>query len=403
MVHHSYLSPDGHWVLAVVMGDDGNLLPCRIVAFGGGTQERVVGPPDASCTAGAWSPDSKWIYLSSDKGGKFHIWRQRFPDGQPEQVTSGPTEEEGIAMAADGKSLLTSVGIVDSTIWIHDSKGDHQLSSERNAGGGLFSSDGQKLYYLMQSGQTPDWELWVTELASGKRDRILPGYGVQPGFATINYSVSTDGRQVAFARKNGVGISHLWLGTTDHRSSPHEIPSAANEDSPYFLPDGDLIFREREGGLNFVYRMKPDGTARSKVVGSPIFELRSVSPDGRWVVAHVKSPDEEHPYSVVAYPIDGGEPVQLCYSLCTGNWSTSGLFFYLQVPPTGDLNTYMLPLRPGRTLPTSPPGGLGRVEFLKKYAGALAIPQSVDSAVSPSHYSYTKGSTRRNIYRIPLS
>jgi hypothetical protein len=36
----------------------------------------------------------------------------------------------------------------------------------------------------MQSGQTPDWELWVTELASGKRNRIFPGYGVQPGFAT---------------------------------------------------------------------------------------------------------------------------------------------------------------------------------------------------------------------------
>ncbi|MFZ0864973.1 MAG: hypothetical protein WCA27_10500 [Candidatus Sulfotelmatobacter sp.] len=251
----------------------------------------------------------------------------------------------------------------------------------------------------------------VTSVTRQPRWRNKPRIGGSPvtlptsliAAGSINYSVSTDGRQVAFARKNGVGISHLWLGTTDHRSSPHEIPSAANEDSPYFLPDGDLIFREREGGLNFVYRMKPDGTARSKVVGSPIFELRSVSPDGRWVVAHVKSPDEEHPYSVVAYPIDGGEPVQLCYSLCTGNWSTSGLFFYLQVPPTGDLNTYMLPLRPGRTLPTSPPGGLGRVEFLKKYAGALAIPQSVDSAVSPSHYSYTKGSTRRNIYRIPLS
>jgi Tol biopolymer transport system component len=141
MVHHSYLSPDGRWFLAVVMGNDSNLLPCRVVSFRGATQEQTVGPPDASCTAGAWSRDGKWIYLSSDKGGKFHIWRQRFPEGRPEQVTFGPTEEEGIATAPDGKSLLTSVGIVDSTIWIHDSKGDHQLSSERNAGAALFSSE----------------------------------------------------------------------------------------------------------------------------------------------------------------------------------------------------------------------------------------------------------------------
>ena len=403
MVHHSYLSPDGRWVLAVVMGNDGNLLPCRVVSFDGGNEEQTVGPPDASCTAGAWSPDAKWIYLSSDKGGKFHIWRQRFPGGNPEQVTFGPTEEDGIAIAQDGKSLLTSVGIMDNTVWIHDLSGDHQLSSERNTGASTFSSDGKKLYYLMQIGQTPDWELWVTELASGKRDRILPGYGIQPGFGSTSYSVSKDGKQVAFARKNAAGISHLWLGATGHRSAPREIPSSENEDSPFFLPNGDLIFRVGEGNLNFVYRMKQDGTARNKVVADPIFDLRSVSPDGRWVVAHANSPDAEHPYSVVAFSLDGGKPVQLCYSLCTGNWSTSGLFFYLQSPPSGDLNTYMLPLPPGRSLPSSAPGGLGRAELLKSYQGNFAILQTVDSAISPSLYSYTKGSTRRNIYRIPLS
>src|SRR6202021_3105373 len=83
---------------------------------------------------GGGAPDGKWIYVSSNEGGKFHIWRQRFPDGMPEQVTSGPTAEEGIAIAADGKSLITSVGIQDSTIWVHDARGDHQISSEGSAG-----------------------------------------------------------------------------------------------------------------------------------------------------------------------------------------------------------------------------------------------------------------------------
>jgi len=402
MAHHSYLSPDGRWVLAVLMGDDGSILPCRVVAFGGGTQEQIVGPPDASCTSGAWSPDGKWIYLSSDKGGKFHIWRQRFPAGIPEQVTFGPTEEDGIAMAPDGKSLLTSVGLEDSTIWIHNSKGDHQLPSERNALNTRFSSDGQKLYYLMQSSQTPDYELWVIELASGRRDRLLPGYGVQLSFFVTNYSVSKDGKQVAFARKNAAGVSHLWLAKTDHRSAPLEIPSAVNEDSPFFLPDGDLIFRAREGGLNFVYRMKPDGSARTKVVGEPMVDLQSVSPDGRWVVAHAESQDSGHSYAIVAYPLDGGKPVQLCYSLCSADWTASGRFFYLQVIATGNWNTYMLPLPPGRSLPVSPPGGLGRLEFLKAYTGSLTIPQVVESAISASLYSYSKKGIRRNIYRIPL-
>jgi Tol biopolymer transport system component len=104
------------------MSNQGKFLPCRVVSFDGSSPERAVGPPDATCTSGAWSPDGKWAYLSSDKGGKFHIWRQRFPDGPPEQMTFGPTEEEGIAMAPDGKSLLTSVGILTSAVWVHDAQ-----------------------------------------------------------------------------------------------------------------------------------------------------------------------------------------------------------------------------------------------------------------------------------------
>jgi hypothetical protein len=42
MVHHSYLSPDGRWVLVVEMGSRGDLLPCRVVPFQGGGEVRVV-------------------------------------------------------------------------------------------------------------------------------------------------------------------------------------------------------------------------------------------------------------------------------------------------------------------------------------------------------------------------
>ena len=133
MAHHSYLSPDGKWVLIVEMGPQALFVPCLVAPFQGGGAAQEVGPAKSVCTSGAWSPDGKWIYLSSSTGGKFHIWRQRFPDGEPEQVTSGPNEEEGIAMAADGKSLITSVGMQSGTVWLHDESGDHQVSSEGDA------------------------------------------------------------------------------------------------------------------------------------------------------------------------------------------------------------------------------------------------------------------------------
>jgi|SRR6516165_5494235 hypothetical protein len=97
------------------------------------------------------------MYFSVDVGDGFHLWRQRFPKGTPEQITFGPTEEEGIAMAPDGKSRVTSVGIRQVSVWLHDARGDRQISFEGFAclpglghGGrgsrSVFSPDGKKLF-----------------------------------------------------------------------------------------------------------------------------------------------------------------------------------------------------------------------------------------------------------------
>jgi len=401
MAHHSYLSPDGRWVVAVVMDNQGTLLPCRLVPFDGSSRERAIGPPDAICSTAAWSTDGRWIYLSSNKGGRFHIWRQQFPDGKLEQVTSGTTEEEGIAIAPDGKSFLTSVGVQDSTIWIHDAKGDRQLSSEGNAFGTSFSRDGRKLYYLMQSGQSSKVELWVTELATGKNERVLPGYDVFSAFRRPDYSVSSDDKQIVFAMKDQNGISHLWLATTNHRSSPRQLPSAANEDSPAFLSNGDLIFRGTEDGLNFLYRMKSDGTSRRKISPDPILDFQALSPDGRWAIAPNQVPDEEHPVRLSAFPVEGGPPVRLCATNCTGGWDLHGTFFQLRAAAGGDLHTYLLPLNV-RGLPDLPADGIVGGDDLKSLRKVSVVPDQIDSAISPEIYSYTRYSTRRNIYRIPL-
>ena len=82
------------------------------------------------CTYAAWSPDGQWMYFSADAGGGFHTWRQRFPDGMPEQITFGATEEEGIAMWPDGRSFASSVGTKVSSIWVHDAGRERQITSE---------------------------------------------------------------------------------------------------------------------------------------------------------------------------------------------------------------------------------------------------------------------------------
>ncbi len=401
MAHHSYLSPDGKWVLVVEMDSQGNIGPCRVAPFDGTGNARIVGPPQAMCTSGGWSPDGKWLYLSSNEGGKFHIWRQRFPDGTPEQVTSGPTEEEGIAIAADGKSLITSVGIQDSSVWVHDAQGEHQISIEGSTAAPQFSPDSRKLYYLRSSQQNTGIELWVTDLASGESKAVLSGYLLKTcGVGAQHFALSQDGTQIAFSMADATGHSKVWIAPTDRRASPRAIESKETEDCPFFLPNGDLISRVVEGDQNFFYRMKPDGAERRRISDVAVFDSYGVSRDGRWVLATSRGPDRNHPYSVAAFPVDGGPVVPVCLGICPASWDRTGKSLYLTIPTSGNKNVYALPLQ-HTGLPKLPPAGISSPEELVGKVPILAL-GVMESGGTPSQYAYTRGTVRRNLYRIPL-
>ena len=407
MAHHSYLSPDGKWVLvAAQMDATAQLLQCRVVPFDGSGTEQLVGPPGATCSTGAWSPDGNWIYLSSNQGGRFHIWRQHFPGGEPEQVTSGLTEEEGIAMARDGKSFLTSVGTQYSTIWIHDAKGEHQMSSEGDVFTTTFSRDGTKLFYLKRAGQNDAPELWSTELTSGRSDRVVPGYGVDRAYQNYDasYAVTDDGNWVAFLKRDAKGIPHIWTASTDHRTSPQQLPSVENEDSPMFLPNGDLVYRGSEGGKNYIYTRHRDGSGRKKLIEEVILDLDAVSPDGRWIAVLQKDDtDKDHPYRTLAYSTEGGKPVTLC-ALCFLQWSVDGKYLAVQFHPAPhSVETYLLPVSAERGLPDLPPEGLSGPEDSRKMNRVTVLPKGAGTVFGPEKYSYTITNIRRNIYRIPIS
>ena len=396
MAHHSYLSPDGRWVLIVEMDAQSELIPCRVVPFEGAGTPQIVGPPGGSCTSGAWSPDGKWVYVTSTERGKTHIWRQRFPDGQPEQVTSGTTEEAGIAMAPDGKSFIASVGTGDRMVWLHDEKGEHQIVSEGVASSATFSSDGKKLYYLYATDPRNGDEVWTLNLVDGKTERVLPGY------STDDYCVSADGQMVAFTKVDQGGHSSLWIAPTDHRSAPRGFTSSALEDSPRFLPDGDLLFRASEAGINSLYRMHPDGTDRHKIGPAHIFDFFGTSPDGRWAIVTTMRPGAEQIPGQYAFPVEGGDPHLVCASLCLLSWDIHGDFMLFTTYAHRDQGTYALPVNRNTGLPDLPAEGVGDVQDLKYVKGARFFPQIVDSAVNPSVFAFTRTDIHRNLYRIPI-
>src|ERR1700680_4446303 len=119
------------------------------------------------------------MYFSASGIGGFQFWRQKYPDGVPEQITFGPTEQEGTAVTPDGKYLITSMGLQQTSISLHDSTGDRALTSEGFAMLPTSALSGDRIFYLMKNSASRAYvsgELWSLDLATGEKEQVLPGY-----------------------------------------------------------------------------------------------------------------------------------------------------------------------------------------------------------------------------------
>jgi serine/threonine protein kinase len=271
MAHRSYPSPDGKRMLLVEMNERGSIVRCRLAPMDGSSAGQQVGPPSGACTFAAWSPDGEWMYFSSDSGGAFHTWRQRFPDGQPEQITSGPTEEEGLAMAPDGRSFITAVGLSQSSIWLHDGGGDRQISLEGYAFAPKFTPDGKRLLYQVRKGASS--ELWVAELDSGRSEPLLPGFAVAlRGLVLASREVTTFPRTAVRSLWRHL-IAVVSCGCGSRRSTaarrPGKFPDIEGE-QPRFGATGEVFFRRVEGTSAFLYRVQEDGGELRKACDLPV-------------------------------------------------------------------------------------------------------------------------------------
>lgn len=351
------------------------------------------------------------MYFAADTGTGSHIWRQSFPDGAPEQLTFGPTEEDGIAIAPDGRSFITAVGLRQSTLWIRDEEGNRQVSSEGDAIQPQFSPDGATVYFLRrsttgvigrhESDEVTNTELWAVDVDSGRSEPIIAGFDLEA------YDLSSDGQTIVFrARRKGESV--LWLASVDRKTAPRELAASVAFRGSGMRLLGDFVFfaEDDENGMASIYRLNIRDGAKGRIV-SNVNGALGLSPDGRRIVAAV--PDREGPGSVmsVAYPLDGGSPVPICKAICTARWGLSGKYFYLSFLGAGDAGvatTFAAPLAPRQSLPHLPPEGLTSPEQAEQMPGWLAIAQreNIVPGTTPSHYAFTRQVVHRNLYRIPI-
>jgi Tol biopolymer transport system component len=397
MAHRSYPSTDKKWLLLVEMDRDHIWSPCRLVPMEGSSLGRQVGPPGAACTFAAWSLDGRWMYFTSEAGGVNHIWRQRFPDGQPQQITYGPTEEEGIAMAPDGRSFVTAVALENVSLWLHNAHGERQISLEGNATEPRFTPDGKKLCYRVVKKASSFFqfikaagEVWVADLESGRSTPLASG------FQAFAYDISADGRHVVLEAEDREGKPRLWLTSFERESPPRPIPNVEGR-QPRFA-GSEIFFHGSDG---FVYRVRPDGTGMQKALEQPILMLLAASPDGKWLIAWARSADQGRAAAVYAFPLRGGPPVFIRPRV-RWQWSPDGRFLSIALPHH-ETRTYIVRLTLGEALPPIPADGFQSEEEIARLPGARTIDAlRAVPGPAPGVYAFSRNTTQRNLYRIPV-
>jgi eukaryotic-like serine/threonine-protein kinase len=408
MAHRSYLSPDGRSVLMVEM-EISTWLPCRLVPFDGGAHGTLVGPQPSQCTDAAWSPDGKWMYFSADTGDGFHIWRQSFPGGSPEPVTFGATEEQGLSFAPDGRSFVTSIGEKQSTIWLHDSAGDRQITSQGYAFLPSFSPDGKRLYYLQRSRASRGFvsgELWAVNLQTGARERLLPEFLME------HYSLAPDGKSIIYIALDDAGHSPAWIAPLDGSSPPRRLTSLDCVRA-FFGAHNDVYFVGGETtAVPFLYHVNADGGGLRRVVPNQVIFLYDVSPDGKWLAVWEQS-------AVVLYSSDGATRKVICDRCASSGaedrgvtppavrWSSDGKVLYLHEEATRHgielpNTTYVVPLQPG-WMARLPASGFPSIDSAAAALGSrLSLGDRVFPSADSSVYAFPRLSSHRNIFRIQV-
>ncbi len=405
MAHYSFPSPDHSVAIVVQMDENKNWTQCRLISLDHLSPWRYVGP-EGSCTAAAWSPDGSWMYFTASIKGKSHLWRQGYPNETPEQITFGPAEEEGVAMEPDGQSVITSFGVRQTSLWLHQPAGDRALVMEGDILGSQlgeskyppsFSRDGKFIYYLLRRNPDLEPELSRVDVNSGKSEAELPGVPMH------DFDISKDGKRVLYSCRSSQGATDLCIASIDGNSTLRRIP-VPGALFPRFGTPGKLFFDYVDGNSRYFEEINEDGSGRQKVLPAPVFDDVLVSPARRWLFSAFSMPSSDVQFRAIS--LQGDAAKTYCSTPCYPYWSPDGKWLYVPVENAAGTNpgrSLAIPIGPNETLPEFPAGGIEPGTEPSAMPGSVSINRErVIPSSDPAVYAYLSVNTQRNLYRITL-
>jgi len=250
----------------------------------------------------AWSPDGRFVYFSSSRGGTLNIWKMSVASGEARLITAGVGEDSELDLARDGTRL------VFSTYRANVNLGDARLQ-------------GPSLPALR----------WLT--SDSARGEAYPRY-------------SPDGRHIAyFTTQLGAERETIWVMDENGGNPTRLVDDERASVMPRWTPDSEkLVYLSRVPGivLEGELRRIPITGGASEFLGvAPFTPLwGDVAPDGRLLVrVSATTAEMVDPRTRERVPVPGvmGEP----------RWSSDGRIAYIVRPEEGDELAGLWAGRPG--------------------------------------------------------
>jgi hypothetical protein len=149
-----------------------------------------------------------------------------------------------------------------------------------------------------------------------------------------------------------------------------------------------------------MYRVHADGTGVQKALDAPVLLVYNISPDGKWLVAWAPLHGDGRPDNQ-AFSLDGASPVTIGGQLqVRSSLDDRASFISGNIIAQG--RTYAIPLSFEETLRRIPAEGFRSEEEIMRLPGARRIDAEAVPGPSADVYAFYKGTTQRNLYRVPI-
>ena len=243
-----------------------------------------------------WSPDNKYLYYSSSRGGSMNLWRIRIDENSGkklsgfEPVTTPSPFCEMAKFSEDGRRIVyVSAEIRDNIYKLY-----FDPATEKIIGSPVPVTEGTKQYLYLNISQD---NKWIAAASKGEQESIYimrsDGSGIvkltKDGYKNRGPAWSPDGRNLAFYSDRS-GKYEIWEIGIDGSNLRQLSISEGQVLNPNWFPDGSKILFGLELNAG-ILEIKPvpsdkiDYLSMVKDTGQEFTE-NSLSPDGKYIVGN---------------------------------------------------------------------------------------------------------------------